>query len=366
MNSWGILCVGIAACAAAAGGIAAAQRSSGPVKRASVTRVAYQREVGVPRSLTSYAYPPPLLGDVAKTPDPSMLIRDGKTERYVVFSTGNETRESTDRVNFTKTGFAIPKPPSWWSSYDGGASASEPCTRLDLSVWCHFWAPDVSHHNGEYWMYYSVAGNGKAAIGLATSPTGDPGSWADQGLVRSSVNGDPDNAIDPSLLVDGSGNWWLTYGSYRSGIYVLRVNPATGKPYSSSSPLNVAQRPGIWLDPIEGSFIYRHRGYYYLFAAFDYCCRGSLSSYSIRVGRSVAPTGPYADESGRRMLDGGGTPVEASHDWVRGPGAPSVYFDDFDKQDLLIYHYYDARNSGQVHLGINSLGWDGNGFPYAK
>ena len=40
----------------------------------------------------------------------------------------------------------------------------------------HIWAPDVSYHNGQYYLYYSVSSFGKntSAIGVATNPTLDP------------------------------------------------------------------------------------------------------------------------------------------------------------------------------------------------
>ena len=66
------------------------------------------------------------------------------------------------------------------------------------------------------------------------------------------------------------------------------------------------------------------------------------------------------------MLKGGGTTILTSHDWVHGPGGQSVVHDDADNHDLLVYHYYDSRNNGQVYLGINILGWDANGWPYVS
>jgi arabinan endo-1,5-alpha-L-arabinosidase len=297
------------------------------------------------------AYPGPgrVTGDTG-IHDPSLLIRSSGATKYVLFGTGNVTRVSTDRVQFTNTGPAVVPNPLWWQQSYGAQSD---------------WAPDVSFHNGKYWMYYAVStfGSQKSAIGLATSVTGDPGTFVDQGIVFSSAPGANYNAIDPNLLVDGSGRWWLTFGSFWHGIYMMSLNPATGKPTTATPPLtHLAERTDVSGDPIEAPVVFQHGGYYYLFVSFDYCCRGVNSTYSVHVGRSTSPTGPYVGPAGVNMLAGGGGLVLASHDNVHGPGGQSVVHD--SDHDLLIYHYYDANRSGQPFLGINFLGWDANGWPY--
>jgi hypothetical protein len=41
--------------------------------------------------------------------------------------------------------------------------------------------------------------------------------------------------------------------------------------------------------------------------------------------------------------------------------------DHFGYHDLLVYHYYDATTPlGISTLGINFLGWDSQGAPYAR
>ena len=295
------------------------------------------------------AYPMPgrVTGDTG-IHDPSLLVRPSAFTKYVLFGTGNQTRISTDRIQFTNTGPAV-APQTWWQNF--GAT--------------NFWAPDVSVQNGKYWMYYAVStfGSQKSAIGLATSLTGDPGTFVDQGLVFQSAPGAPYNAIDPNLMVDASGRWWLTFGSFWRGIYTMQVSPSTGKPTSSNPTLyHLAERPTVAGDPIEAPIIFRHAGYYYLFVSFDHCCQGANSDYNIRVGRSTSPTGPYVGPGGVNMLQGGGGLVLASHDNVRGPGGQSARHD--TDHDILIYHYYDANRSGQPFLGINYIGWDANEWPY--
>jgi arabinan endo-1,5-alpha-L-arabinosidase len=60
------------------------------------------------------------------------------------------------------------------------------------------------------------------------------------------------------------------------------------------------------------------------------------------------------------MANGDETEVLAGHGSIHGPGHPAV-FDDVDG-DLLVYHYY--TDSGRAQLGINTLGWDADGWPF--
>lgn len=41
---------------------------------------------------------------------------------------------------------------------------------------------------------------------------------------------------------------------------------------------------------IKAPFIFKKNGYFYLFASYDYCCRGVTSTYKMRVGRSKSLT----------------------------------------------------------------------------
>ncbi|KAK6353466.1 hypothetical protein TWF696_005430 [Orbilia brochopaga] len=93
----------------------------------------------------------------------------------------------------------------------------------------NLWAPDVSFHNGMYYMYYAVSagfGSQTSAIGVATSLSLDPGTWTDHGSVGvSSTTGSPYNAIDPNLIQVGS-SYYLNFGSFWGDIYQVKMNPS--------------------------------------------------------------------------------------------------------------------------------------------
>lgn len=310
------------------------------------------------------APPPPasIPGDTA-IHDPAAIVRPS-APRWVVYGSHGKTLVSDGQGGYSPGARSHAAQP-WWPSYIDPGPASMP-----------FWAPDVSFHEGRWWMYYAVSrtGSARSAIGLATSATGLPGSWSDQGPVISSDGSQPYNAIDPNLLVDADGNWWLTFGSFWHGIYMAALDPATGKlPPGLPQLHHLAERPplpGEPFDPhqnaIEAPFVFEHAGSYYLFVSFDRCCNGAGSTYNIRVGRSSLPTGPFVDAASVEMLQGGGTPVLAGHGPFAGPGGQSVLRDAAADRDLLVYHYYDARRGGQAALGVNPLGWKLNGFPFVR
>lgn len=294
---------------------------------------------------SAYPLPGRVTGDVS-VHDPSAVRRmDGS---YLVAHTGNgiALKTSTDRIAFRNAGAAFPGGASWTTPYTGGSS--------------NLWAPDLSYRDGRYWLYYSAStfGSNRSAIFLATSPSGNAGTWTHRGLVVESRTSDDFNAIDPDLVVDDQGRWWLSFGSFWSGVKMVALNPATGL-RSDSTLRSLAGRNG---GPIEAPNIVKRGSYYYLYVSFDYCCRGASSTYRVVVGRSTSVTGPYVDRFGTALTSGGGTEVLAGQGSVHGPGHQDVLAD--VDGDVFFYHYY--TDTGASRLGINLLALDSAGWPYLR
>jgi arabinan endo-1,5-alpha-L-arabinosidase len=269
---------------------------------------------------------------------------------YLVAVTGNNLplKTSGNRTAWSNAGVVWPGGASWTTAYTGGSA--------------NLWAPDLSFRNGQYWLYYAAStfGSQRSAIFLATSPTGASGTWTHRGLVIESSTAVNYNAIDPNLVVDQQGQWWLVFGSFWTGIKMIRLDPATGLRSTSDTAVRaVAQRTTAG-GAVEAPSIYFRCGFYYLFVSFDLCCRGAQSTYRIMVGRSTSATGPYVDRNGTALTAGGGTQILAAHDSIIGPGHQAV-IPDVDA-DVLFYHYYTS--SGASFLGINLLGWDSAGWPF--
>lgn len=300
----------------------------------------------IPSSASAYPNPGTVTGATV-VHDPTMIRTSAG--RYLVYGTGGGLgyKTSTDRIAFTAGSDAFTTKPSWWSSYATEA-----------------WAPDISYHGGKYLMYYAVStfGSNKSAIGVAGSSTGLPGSWTDYGTVYTSTTSSDYNAIDPNLFVDDDGKWWLSFGSWWTGLKMIQIDPSSGKQLSSNTTrYSIAARP-TGTKAVEAPYIVKRNGYYYLFASYDTCCAGTSSTYKVKVGRATSVTGPYYDKSGVAMTNNGGTPVLESHGRYIGPGGQSIMND--SDGDLIVYHYYDGNDNGTPKLGINLLNWS-SGWPVA-
>jgi arabinan endo-1,5-alpha-L-arabinosidase len=242
----------------------------------------------------------------------------------------------------------------------------------------HIWAPDISYHNGLYYLYYSVSAFGKntSCIGVATNKTLHPGSpnfkWVDHGKLIQSVPGrDMWNAIDPNLVKDENGIPWLSFGSFWNGMKLVRLGSDLVSVAQPEQWYTIASRPRNPILPdsvagdaaIEAPFIFKKDNYYYLFVSFDYCCRGEKSTYKMVVGRSQRVIGPYLDQDGVAMNAGGGSLVlEGDKNWY-GVGHNAVV--QFANSDYLIFHGYDAADRGRSKLRVEKLDWI-NGWPVVK
>lgn len=332
------------------------------VRRNSLILLAGTAFVAVP-AVAQQVFPDQMAGDLAPAHDPS-IIKEGDT--YYVFTTSQErdnkgmihVRSSKDLKTWKREPSVLPKIPDW---------AQKAVPRA-----VGIWAPDVSFVNGRYRVYYSVStfGSNRSAIGLATSAALNPSSphygWQDEGEVFSSKRTDDFNAIDPNFIADESGGHWLSFGSFWSGLKMFRLDPATGRRAAGSKLYSIGRRssPGA----VEAPFIIRHGDYYYLFASYEFCCRGAASTYYTIAGRSKQVTGPYLDANGKALMKGYGQVVlhadlDKSKRW-KGPGHVSILQD--GGKDYIVYHAYDARNKGVPTLRIRELGWSKDGWPLAK
>lgn len=283
--------------------------------------------------------------------DPSAIVKC--RDEYWIFSTGRgiATYHSKDLKTWERGPAVFTNAPSWVA------------TTIPGNRWMYYWAPDVIHLGDRYLMYYAVSVFGKntSAIGLAETPTLNPNDpkyhWTDDGIVVQTGTNNDYNAIDPAASQDADGNLWLSFGSYWSGIKLIQLDPKSGKRIAADSPMySLAHN-----DSIEASYIRHHGDYYYLFVNWGQCCRGTNSTYEIRVGRSRTITGPYLDKDGKDMLFGGGTAFVATDGPFIGPGQSGVFSD--GTNDWFSCHFYDGTRYGMPTLAILPLAWNTNGWP---
>ena len=226
------------------------------------------------------------------------------------------------------------------------------------------WAPDVIKVADKYFLYYAAPGTQpKAAIGLLVGKTLDPSSpaygWTDAGPVVWSDGIEDSNAIDPGVFRDPkNGSLWLTYGSYFGYIRLVELDPKTGKRlHPDAKPINIAINS-------EASVIISHEGWYYLLVTHGSCCAGAASSYSIRMGRARAVTGPFLDRSGTDMLQGGGSLFVGSSGRFVGPGHFGLLDLGQGVQKFSLHYEADLDRGGISVLDIRPLLWR-DGWPVA-
>jgi arabinan endo-1,5-alpha-L-arabinosidase len=282
--------------------------------------------------------------------DPSRIVLCG--DRYWVFATGQgiRTYSSVDLKVWSPGPPVFTTPPAWHRE-------TVPNHRG------HLWAPDILKLGHRYRLYYSVSAWGKntSAIGLATNSTLDPKdpefAWKDDGVVIKSSATNDFNAIDPAVILDERGRVWMTFGSFWSGIKLVQLDAVTGHRLAPEGPVHSLAHTAA----IEAPYLHHHGGNYYLFVNWGLCCRGTNSTYEIRMGRSPDILGPYLDRDGRDLLSGGGTLLLGSEGAEVGPGHASVFGP--PTAEKLTFHLYDARHGGRPTLGLRDLAWTADGWP---
>lgn len=220
--------------------------------------------------------------------------------------------------------------------------AAEPAWADDDSF---FWAPDIRYVDGRYVLYYTATNtlvsdqDFDVAIGVATAPT-PTGPWTDSGAPvvapRPSGNGDYLGTIDPTMFTALDGTRYLYYGGYYGGIFVTELTDDGLRAVGEPTRVTIDNR-------YEGAYVVERDGAYYLMASSANCCAGPATGYSVFVGRSDSPTGPFLDRDGLSLLDSrvGGTTVISpnGNTWI-GPGHHAL-LTDASGQDWMAYHAID-------------------------
>lgn len=214
-----------------------------------------------------------------------------------------------------------------------------------------YWAPCMRKVNDNlYRMYYSVViGNHiktgssefdgsweePAWIGLAETDDPASGKWIDKGGVLCSASDKSKtayarsstsdynaysrfNAIDPSFIITPTGEHWLIYGSWHSGIAAIQLDPETGFTKTPvGDPWNIGtgqtttygkliatrNKSSRWQGSEGAEIVYNPKtGYYYLFLAYD----GLDVPYNTRVVRSKYVNGPFTGMDGKNVTTTGG------------------------------------------------------------
>jgi len=220
-------------------------------------------------------------------PDPS-VVRVG-ADYYLVNSTfawfpGIPVFHSRDLVNWSQIGNAIDRP-----------------TQLNfakMTMWQGVYAPDISWHNGLFYILNTCVGCGGNFVITARNPAGP---WSNPSWL-------PIEGIDTSLFFDDDGTAWILNNGEPTGkpryeghraIWLQQFDAKRLKPIGPrrvivDSGVHPEQNP-IW---IEGPHILKKDGLYYLYAAEG----GTAEGHSEVVFRSDKVTGPYVPAAENPIL----------------------------------------------------------------
>lgn len=302
--------------------------------------------------------------------DPVMAYEDGK---YYLYCTGHGITQmsSTDLKHWTISKEGVLKKeeiPAW--THDSVPGFEN-----------HIWAPDIIKYRGKWYLAYSCSTFGKntSAIGLLSNTSlSNKDGWKDEGcIIASKDDRDNWNAIDPNFIIDKKGRPWMTWGSFWDGIQLIQLDKKTLHVKKGAKPHTIARRHAVGdtsaepnptsqyagTNAIEAPFIMKHGDYYYLFASWDYCCRGIKSNYRVVIGRSKNVSGPYLDKEGRDMRDGGGTLIlEGDKKEYEAMGHCAAYHLPDIPADLFICHGYSVEKNGISVLVKKRINWTNDGW----
>ena len=212
-------------------------------------------------------------------PDPS-VVRVG-ADYYLVNSTfawfpGIPVFHSRDLVRWTQIGNAIDRP-----------------TQLNfakMTMWQGVYAPDISWHDGLFYILNTCTGCGGNFIITARNPAGP---WSDP-VWLPEIDG-----IDTSLFFDDDGTAWIVHNGPPEGKPRYEGHTAIWLHQFDAKTLKAIGKPRVLVDGgvhpeqnpiwIEGPHIFRKDGAYYLIAAEG----GTEEGHSEVVFRSDKLAGPY-------------------------------------------------------------------------
>ena len=271
----------------------------------------------------------------ADFPDPAVIkAADGY---YYAYATQSEVggkflnmqvARSPDLVRWEHLGDALPVKPGWASKTQD------------------FWAPHVHEEKGRYYLYYSAKPDAaltdeKRGLCLAVATASRPqGPFIDMG--KPLLCGEGFVNIDPMTFDDpATGKRLLYWGSGFQPIKVQELGADRMSFAPGSRPIDLvpAVKDGAvgYEDLVEGAWVIRRAGWYYLFYSGDNCC-GPKADYAVLVARSRSATGPF------EKMPGTPTPAILAKGGIwHAPGHNSIVRDERGT-DWMVYHAVDVRN----------------------
>ena len=196
------------------------------------------------------------------------------------------------------------------------------------------WAPSVVQRAGKYYMFNSIPCQIWGAV--ADSPLGP---WTN--LVGEGQPMIPDQTpketitLDGECFIDDDGQAYLWYGTWwRPTVAKLKpdMHSIEGEPIQYfKNPRNPNPPMGLVQRCMEGPYLFKRQGTYYLMYSDDMC---QDSTYNVKYSTSKSPLGPWTYDPARNPI------LETTDDGtVDGPGHHSMFVD--GGKVYIVYHRHD-------------------------
>lgn len=213
-------------------------------------------------------------------------------------------------------------------------------------VWADkwFWAPEVYHVNGKFYMYYSA--NEHMCVATSNSPLGPFKQEVKAPMLEN------EKTIDNSLFIDHDGKAYLFFDRFNDGLNIwvaeLEDDLLNIKPNTMTKCINVSQPwEEVWPRVNEGAFVIKRDDIYYMTYSAN-----SYESPFYGIGFATAPNilGPWTKYRNNPILQKPGNLVGVGH---------SAMFHDKDGNLRAVFHAHNsATKIHPRHMYISSVSFE--------
>lgn len=231
------------------------------------------------------------------------------------------------------------------------------------------WAPDLSYHDGKFWLVYSNVKSLRAAFkdtpNFLTTADSINGPWSDPVFLNA-------NGFDASMFHDDDGRHYLVNMVWDHRMYKHQFFGIQLREYSETQNKLIGDPKIIWKGTkdalTEGPHLYKINGYYYLFCAEG----GTHWAHQEVVARSKTLLGEYVSQPDGPLLSA----YESAHNELQKCGHASLL--ETPNGEWYIAHlmarplHHDNESiidpKGWCPLGretsIQKIKWDNDGWPH--
>lgn len=240
------------------------------------------------------------------------------TPEYPFFETykdgrdGIEVHTSKDLINWENKGYCLEKGKNVLGTHG-------------------FWAPEVSHYNGKFYMVYTA--DEHIAIAVSDSPMGAFEKITNEYLMEKC-------AIDGHLFFDDNGDIYLYYVCFNNDNHICVAKMSNDLKSIEKNYNDVLIEANEEWETIdckiaEGPFMLKHNNVYYLTYSANHT---RCADYAVGYATSNSPTGPFVKSKNN--------PILHKFDDIIGTGHHSFMPTDDINKYICIYHCHGGNISG--------------------